>query len=145
MNISKGILLGLVSLFFIQAIPLAEEESVGIEFFQGTWEEALQTAEKGNKMIFLDAYTTWCGPCKLLKRNVFPNERVGKFYNKNFINVKVDMEKGIGRKLSSRYRVTVYPTLLFIDGEGNMIKKAVGYHPAQQLIELGRSVISQKS
>ena len=48
-------------------------------------------------------------------------------------------------KLSMQYRVTAYPTLLFIDGEGNMIKKAVGYHPAPQLIELGRSVISQKS
>lgn len=144
MNISKALLLGIVSLLFVQATPPAEV-TAGIKFFQGTWEEALQTAQEENKMIFLDAYTAWCGPCKLLKRNVFPDERVGNFYNENFINVKVDMEKGIGPKLSRQYRVTAYPTLLFVDGEGNMIKKAVGYHPAPQLIELGRSVIEPKS
>ena len=47
-------------------------------------------------MIFLDAYASWCGPCKMLQKNVFTKKAVGDFYNSKFINVKMDMEKGEG-------------------------------------------------
>ena len=58
----------------------------GMEFFHGTWEEALAEAKKQEKIIFVDAYAVWCGPCKRMAKNVFTQDRVGEFYNKNFIN-----------------------------------------------------------
>jgi len=142
MKLLRILTLVLASTLFVAATPPAEEPQ-GIAFFEGTWEEALAAAEAENKMIFLDAYASWCGPCKLLKRNVFPNEAVGSFYNENFINVKMDMEKGIGPKLSMKYGVTAYPTLLYINGDGSVVKKAIGYHQPNQLIDLGKQVLNK--
>ena len=69
----------------------------GIEFEHGTLEEALVKAKKENKIIFMDCYTTWCGPCKYLAKNVFTQKEVGYFFNKNFVNVKMDMESEAGK------------------------------------------------
>jgi len=65
----------------------------GIEFSKGDWNEILAQAKNENKIVFVDAYTTWCGPCKMMSRDVFPNPRVGAFYNTNFVNAKIDMER----------------------------------------------------
>ena len=65
----------------------------GIEFFKGTWEEALAEASAKEKLIFVDAYAVWCGPCKRMAKNVFTQDKVGEFFNKNFVNMKIDMEK----------------------------------------------------
>ena len=56
----------------------------GIEFFHGTWVEALAEAKKQEKPIFVDAYTTWCGPCQMMSKNVFTHADVGAFFNENF-------------------------------------------------------------
>ena len=84
----------------------------GIQFHRGNWNEALQLAKKDNKLIFLDIYATWCGPCKKLKANTFSNKEVGRFFNKNFINVALDGEQGDGATLASQYNLTSYPSLL---------------------------------
>ena len=100
----------------------------------------MQTAKQENKLIFLDAYASWCGPCKLLKRNVFPQSEVGDYFNEHFVSVAIDMEKGIGPKLAQQYRITAYPTLFFLDGNGNIVQKAMGYHNANQLLQLAKSI-----
>lgn len=141
MNAIRTITLVAIALFYIQATPPAAPAAEGIEFFQGTWEEALAQAEKEHKMIFLDAYTAWCGPCKLLKRNVFSDPTVGEFFNENFINMAIDMEKGIGPKIASNYGVRAYPTLIFVNGDGSVVKQVVGYHNSDQLIELGKNAL----
>ena len=117
-------------------------EKSGIEFFEGTWQEALDASKQTGKPIFLDAYASWCGPCKILKARVFTDERVGQFYNENFINVAKDMEKGEGRQLSRTYRVTAYPSLFFVKDDGSVIKRAVGYHNPDQLIGLGETALA---
>ena len=62
-----------------------DEETDGIQFFTGTWDEALEKAKEENKLIFLDAYASWCGPCKRMSKSVFTDEKVGEFFNANFI------------------------------------------------------------
>lgn len=119
---------------------LADE---GIHFFKGTFAEAQELAAKEHKIIFMDAYTSWCGPCKRMAREVFTNEEVGKFYNKHFINVKVDMEKGEGPKLAQKYRVSSYPTLLYIDDKGEVVHVAKGSRPSDQFIGLGKVALSK--
>lgn len=117
-----------------------DEEASGIIFFEGTWNEALTKAKNENKLIFLDAYASWCGPCKKMAANVFTDLAVGKLYNEKFINVKMDMEKGEGIQLSQQLDVRSYPSFYFIDGSGKVQKMAIGYHPSADFIKLGNSV-----
>lgn len=104
-----------------------------------TWTTVLEKAKKENKIIFLDAYATWCGPCKQMDAQIYTNSAVAEFYNANFINVKYDMEKGEGPMLSERYFVTAYPHLLFINPEGVILHKGVGFHEADDFVELGKA------
>jgi thioredoxin-related protein len=112
-----------------------------IAFHNGTWAEALAKAKKENKLIFMDAYTTWCGPCKWLAKNVFTDKEVGEFFNKNFVCVKMDMEKGEGIALAEKYGVQAYPTLLYIDGNGELAHRNCGAVEAPEFIEQGRTAL----
>lgn len=121
----------------------SKENDNGIQFHQSTWKEVLDLAKKENKVIFLDIYASWCGPCKLLKSKTFSNQEVGDFYNENFINVALDGEKGEGITLADKYNVRAYPTLLFIHPDGTIKHYATGYHDAKQFIDLGQKVIKK--
>ncbi|TAK31750.1 MAG: DUF255 domain-containing protein [Saprospiraceae bacterium] len=113
----------------------------GVDFSNGTWSELLARAEKESKLIFMDAYTEWCGPCKMMTRDVFSQKEAGDFFNANFINVKMDMEKGEGTGLREKYKVMAYPTLLFIDKTGEVVHQAVGYHSTDLFLELGETAL----
>ncbi|MCK8493179.1 MULTISPECIES: thioredoxin family protein [Spirosoma] len=120
--------------------PAPKEDGQGIQFTEAAWKAILQKAKTEKKVIFLDAYASWCGPCKLLQKNVFTKKAVGDFYNAKFINVKMDMEKGEGPALSQVYPLEAYPTLLFIDGNGKVLKKVIGLQSPEDLIAIGKSV-----
>ncbi|NNE16699.1 MAG: DUF255 domain-containing protein [Saprospiraceae bacterium] len=111
----------------------------GISFFHGTWQEALDEAKKTDKVVFVDAYAKWCGPCKAMARNVFTQEEVGNYFNENFINLKLDMEEKDGISFGRKYPVSAFPTLFFLTPDGEMIKKSVGGKKAKDLIELGKN------
>ncbi len=114
----------------------------GISFLENkAWKDVLALAKKQNKLIFLDAYATWCGPCKYLQSNVFTDSKVGDFYNKNFINVKIDMEAGEGPSLSEAFGVTSYPTLFFVNGNGELVHKAIGSMEVSEFLELGTAAL----
>ena len=113
----------------------------GIQFTSISFEEALKLAKKEKKNIFLDAYASWCGPCKMLKKNIFTQKEVGDFYNSNFINMAIDMEQGEGPQLAQKYKVQAYPTLLFINHKGEVIGSALGYHQADEIIALGKKYV----
>lgn len=98
----------------------------GIQFETGTWAEILAKAKQQNKYVFVDAFTTWCGPCKWMDKNVFPTAEAGEFFNKNFVNAKIDMEKGEGLDIAKKYSVQAYPTYLYVDGDGNLVHRVVG-------------------
>jgi len=110
----------------------------GIEFIGSDWNKAMEEAQKQHKLIFLDAYASWCGPCKLLKRNTFPDKNAGSFFNEHFINIAIDMEKGNGPALAEKFQVNAYPTLIIADASGHMIAYTKGYMSAADLIEFGK-------
>lgn len=87
----------------------------GIQFEEGNWKEVVEKAKKQNKLIYLDVFTTWCGPCKMMAKNIFPTQEAGDKYNELFINYKVDAEKGEGRTVAAQYAVSSYPTNLYIN------------------------------
>ena len=109
-----------------------------ITFEHAAFKEIKAKALKENKLIFIDAYTTWCGPCKQMAKNVFTNDTVADYYNKNFINAKIDMEKGEGIEIAKLYEVKCYPNLLFVDGKGNLIHRVAGSMSPASFIELGQ-------
>ncbi|MCB0598592.1 MAG: thioredoxin family protein [Lewinellaceae bacterium] len=113
----------------------------GIEFFHGSWEEALQEAKQQEKIIFIDAYATWCGPCKRMAREVFPNDKVGEFFNRHFINMKLDMEAGEGLTFRKTYPVSAFPTLFFINGDGEVVDKVRGAQNVEGFLQLGEKVL----
>lgn len=115
-----------------------------IQFTDGTWNEILQMAKKENKPIFVDCYTVWCGPCKMMAKDVFTDSKVAEYYNANFINYKSDMEKGEGIELKNKFGINAYPTFLYIDKNGNVINRIVGSMPANEFIEKSKSGMSEK-
>ncbi|MGA9212909.1 thioredoxin family protein, partial [Kaistella sp.] len=114
----------------------------GMKFEENkSFKDLLATAKKENKLLFVDAFTTWCGPCKLMAKNVFPQAPVGEFYNANFINSKIDMEKGEGIDIAKKYKVMAYPTYLFINGDGELIHRVTSYYEAEDFINVGKDAI----
>jgi thiol:disulfide interchange protein len=112
-----------------------------IQFTDASWNDILKKAKEENKVIFLDIYATWCGPCKLLKRTTFVNEEVGAFFNSNFINATFDGENGEGKELARLYQIHAYPTMLFINPDGSVKKVAVGYHTSNQLLRAAKGAL----
>lgn len=111
----------------------------GINFTDDNWAGLLAKAKAENKIIFVDAYTTWCGPCKVMARDIFPQEEVGEFFNANFINAKIDMEKGEGIEIRKKYEVNAFPTYIFVNGDGELVHRGLGSMPAENFIELGKA------
>mgnify|MGYP002539371959 FL=1 len=98
----------------------------GVRFESLTFKEALEKAKKENRWIFLDAYTSWCGPCKVMAEQVFTRAKAGEFFNSRFVNVKYDMEKGEGPELAKKLGIGAYPTFVLIRPDGVVHDKLVG-------------------
>ena len=112
-----------------------------MEFFHDSWEKALEKAKEENKLIFVDAYTKWCGPCRRMQKNIFPTKAAGDFYNKHFINMKIDMESQEGMKWGLQYPVGAYPTFFFIAPDGKIAYTHTGGMDARKFIEMGKSAL----
>lgn len=109
-----------------------------INFEDTTFEEILAKAKLEKKLVFIDAYADWCGPCKLMEKNVFPLPAVKEYYNANFINARFDMEKGEGPDIALKYGVRSYPSYLFLNGDGKVIMKNYGYMGEQDFIAIAK-------
>ena len=115
----------------------------GISFFKGTWEEALEAARQQDKLIFVDAYAVWCGPCKKMSATVFTDARVGAFHNQHFINLKLDMEAEESATFRQKHSVSAYPTLFYVNAEGEVVQKLVGALPVDALLQSGERALAK--
>jgi thiol-disulfide isomerase/thioredoxin len=107
----------------------------GIHFEHGTWKDVLAKAKAEKKLIFIDIYTSWCGPCKLMAKDIFPLKSVGDKFNANFINFKIDAEKGEGIEIAKTYKVNAYPTYLFVNGDGTLFYTMLGAMSEAQFLK----------
>ncbi len=134
----------LMILLILASLRLSAQE--GIEFRHGTWAQTRELAAKENKLIFVDFYTQWCGPCYNMAKTVFTLYSVGTFYNTNFINMKIDAENGEGVELAKKYGIRSYPTYCFIDPKtGEIVHRAGGNVPADVFIFTGKSALSPET
>lgn len=91
-----------------------------------SFDEAKAAAKAENKPLFIDFYTDWCGPCKMMANNIFPKKEVGEWMNARFVCIKIDAEKGEGVALAKQYKISAYPTFVVTDSEGKVIGRFTG-------------------
>ena len=144
----KKYLLGTIPLFVLCLSSCSQvETAIGIDFFHGTFEEALQLAEEEEKLVFVDVYTSWCGPCKVMSETVFPDAEVGEYFNARFVSFKLDAEDIAidGPRISNTYDIRAYPTLLFLNPDGTEIGRGVSGYDIEDFLGLAEDFISEKS
>lgn len=121
-------------------------DSSGIRFQEGnSWNDVLALAKSENKLVFVDIYTSWCVPCKKMSEEVFVNKKVGEKYNANFINYKIDAEKGEGFEIARNYNIRAYPTYLFVDGNGTLFYTVTSYMPPTQFIQQAIMALNERN
>lgn len=133
------------------------KSNAGIKWVAGlSWSQIKEKAKNENKFIFLDCYTTWCGPCKAMDKIVYPNDSVGLFMNKNFISVKVQMDKTEyddeqirnwyrdADMIQRNYSVNSFPTFLFFQPDGKPMHKVAGYKGPQQFIVTAKDALDPR-
>ncbi|PSL23761.1 thioredoxin family protein [Chitinophaga ginsengisoli] len=109
----------------------------GIVFQELTLKQAMSKAANAAdpKLIFVDCYTSWCGPCIEMAKQEFPKKEAGEFFNPKFVSVKFDIEKGEGIDIGKKYDVKIFPTFLILDAKGEEINRVVGKAGIEDFIE----------
>lgn len=99
----------------------------GVNFSTGTMAELSKKAVAEEKLLFVDVFTTWCGPCTFMSTKIFPTKEVGEAMNDFFVSAKIDAEKGEGKTVAKQYNVQGYPTMLIINPkDGKELGRIVG-------------------
>lgn len=131
----KNLLFIICALLTLTSFAQSQE---GVIWEHGTFQEALNKAKankKNAKLVFMDCFTTWCGPCKHMANVIFPQKEAGDYFNRNFVNIKIDMEKGEGIELRTKYDVSAFPTFLILDANGNEVGRIVGSDELNEFIK----------
>jgi thioredoxin-related protein len=141
----------IIILFFLPLFATAQD---GMQFVHGlSWKEIQAKAKAENKYIFMDAWTTWCGPCIYMSKNIFVQPEVGNFFNKNFINVKMQLDTSRkdseetkkmyqdAHDLMVKYDIKVFPTFLFFDPNGKIVHRVVGRSEADKFMARGKDAL----
>ncbi|MCH5328416.1 MAG: thioredoxin family protein [Coprobacter sp.] len=111
-------------------------DTTGIQFLHGTYAEALQAAKEAGRLLFVDCYTQWCGPCKQLAKITFRDPAVAEFYNESFTCLKLDMETPDGVAQKDHLGVSAYPTMVFVDPKTNeVVHKMVGFSGPEEFLK----------
>ncbi len=132
---------GFISNYFTD-VP---ESPDGIHFFKGSWKEAVAKAKADNKLIFLDVYATWCGPCRMLKKKTFPDKAAGQYFNDHYVNVSIDGETEEGNALVQKYALRAYPSLVILNADEKPVAIEFGYHSADWLLNFGKSNLEKQN
>lgn len=112
--------------------------STQINFTNKEYRQVLALAKKTHKKIFVDAYATWCGPCKQLQKITFKDAKAAAYFNENFINLTIDIEKGEGIDLAKHWKIEALPTLLILDENGKIVADHIGYVDGKGLLEFAK-------
>ncbi len=139
-------IIGIIAVYTAQAQGIKFEENL-------SWDQIQAKAKAENKYILMDTYATWCGPCKQMSAETFPQKEAGDFINDKFISVKVQMDStaadndyvkswyGTAKILGGFYQVRAYPTVLYFLPAGKMIHSTVGFQDVGRLISEAKTAL----
>ncbi|GAB4123920.1 MAG: hypothetical protein Fur0027_01820 [Raineya sp.] len=111
----------------------------GMNFYKGSLEEALQKAKKEERMLMINFYAAWCSSCRKMKTETFSNVRVYTFYKSHFINIALNIEKE-GKSLAEKYQVEAFPAMVFVDANGNVLQKVIGFKNVDDFLNIGKKL-----
>lgn len=140
-------LVAMIWLLVVIASPLTGKSQVRakpdvqVDFIESSWLATLKKAKEEHKYIFVDTFATWCGPCRQMKSTTFKNKEVAAFFNKNFVNLSIDAEKGEGVELAEKWGLESYPTVYIFDSTGKMVSSTEGFADAAGMMKFGKSVV----
>lgn len=123
-------------IFVFIILFLADSSYAQIDFMKGTLSDAFQKSKTEKKLLMVDVFTDWCKWCVELENKVYSQKDVYEFANSNQVNFKIDAEKGEGLEFAKKYKVNAYPTVLFLDAEGNEVDRILGYVPKKDFLEM---------
>lgn len=141
----RKFLLFVISLVAFSGISCAQDAK-GVKWEDKSFKEVLKMAaedENGRNLVFLDCYASWCGPCKYMASKVFTTEAAGNYFNANFINMKLDMEKGEGIDVADTYKIRLYPTFLILDPKGKELGRIEGGDEVEAFIQKVKNAVAK--
>lgn len=122
MNMKTKILLIALASFLLYSTAFAQD---GVKFQYTDVEEAIKETAS-DQHIFVDLYATWCGPCLMMDKQIFPLKHVGDYINSNFVTCRIDADSKAGQSFMKQHNIDKLPTLVVIDGDGKAIKISSG-------------------
>ncbi len=105
---------------------------------QSQWDSVMEVSKATGRPVFLGAHASWCGYCKKLINVVYADTVVARYFNTNYINISIDVDKEFGRHIAQKYGVKAYPTLLFLNGRGEVLNRINGYVDPSEMLSYGR-------
>ena len=129
---------------FVFAAMIAMAVSAQVDFRHVSFKEALAAAQNEGKLVFVDCYTEWCGPCKMMATKEFVKKEAGDYFNAKFVNFKIDMEKGEGPEVGKKYDVNAFPTFLILEPNGDLRGRLVGAAPIDKFIEKVEAALKEE-
>ena len=131
-----SILLLFLSVFLFQAV------SAYAISWSSNLESALKEAKSKKKPVMVDFYTDWCGWCKKLDKETYANRKVSSLA-REFISVKVNGDRT--RHAVKKYNIRGYPTVLFLDSNGNIVQRVWGYLGPDDFAKIMEGVLKKQN
>ena len=137
----KKYLFILIGLLFIGGV--SEVDAAKLKFIKKPMKKVLKKANKKGMPIFVDVYADWCGPCKMMDKEVFSRDDVADFLSENFVTMKMDADNSNYIYEKFEYEITKLPTMLFLNSDGTLIKKYTGTTTGSSLLSMARKALKE--
>ncbi len=136
----KIILLPLLLVFSILNAQAQSEKNQGINFRELTFDQAIAQSKVEHLPVFVHGFASWCHFCEFMKDSIYTDKEVGEFYNKNFISIKIDLEKE-GKDLNKKLRASSFPQILFFDADGEILHRVAGQKQKYSFLQVGKDAL----